>query len=405
MTLPALLHPFAPPARTELINIARGKGAEVWDQNGKGYIDGLASLWYVNVGHCHPEMISAINEQVRQLSGYHIFDTFTNPPAEALAQQIREKSPMPDSRVFLANSGSEAVDTAFKLARLTQNLAGHPEKTLIVSRDRSYHGTNLGGTSAQGIQLNREGWGPLLEEVIQVPADSIEALTILFAERGDQIAAVVSEPVQGAGGVYPPPLGYLTTLAKLCKQHGALLILDEVITGFGRLGNWFGAQNYGITPDLLIFAKGVTSGYVPLSGVIVGPKVRASLEADPTYVLRTGYTYSGHPLACAAGLANLVILEEEGLLDRALQLQDCFAPGLARMEADGLITNARGEGGMWAVDMLPGVDAVAVRQKMVERGVIVRPIGNSIAICPPLVITDPQVDQLLTTLTDVLSQA
>ncbi len=212
--------------------------------------------------------------------------------------------------MFLCGSGSEAVDTAIKFARLTHTLAGDTERTLVISRHRGYHGTNLGGTSAQGLELNKQGWGPLVPEIVQVPSDDPEPIAVLMAER--PVAAVVTEPVQGAGGVFPPPDGYLAELRRLCDRHGALLVFDEVITGFGRLGTWFAADHYGVVPDMTTFAKAVTSGYQPLGGVLVGERVRQSLEADPAFVLRHGYTYSGHPAACAAGLANLAILERRG---------------------------------------------------------------------------------------------
>ena len=189
-----------------------------------------------------------------------------------------------------------------KLARVAHVLAGHPERTLIISRTRGYHGANYGGTSAQGIAPNREGFGPLVADVVQVPADDLEALATLMAERGNEVAAVITEPVQGAGGVFPPTEGYLAGLRRLCDQHGAFLIFDEVITGFGRLGTWFAAHHYGVTPDLMTFAKAVTSGYQPLGGVFVGAAVRPGLEADPAFFLRHGFTYSGHPTACAAGV-------------------------------------------------------------------------------------------------------
>lgn len=399
----AFLHPFASPAKSEFITVAGGEGAVIWDDRGNRYIDGMASLWYMNVGHGRPEMIEAITAQARALASYNTFDPFTNEPAERLAERIAAIAPMPDARVFFGSSGSEAVDTAMKLARLTQVLVGHPERTVIVSREHGYHGTNYGGTSAQGIPLNRQGWGPLVGEVIQVPARNPEALGQVFAERGDEIAAVLTEPLQGAGGVYPPPPGYLETVRRLCDEHGALMIVDEVICGFGRLGTWFGSQFYGVVPDLATFAKAVTSGYVPLSGVIVGAAVREAIEADPSFVLRTGYTYSGHPLACAAGLANLGIEESDGLLDRARHIKSRIEPALRSMEADGLVTDARGEGAVWAVTVPEGADAVAARRHMLERGVIMRPLGASLAMCPPLVITDDQIDTMMDVLAEVMA--
>jgi putrescine---pyruvate transaminase len=394
-----LLHPFAPPCRDSFITIRSGKGAVVWDDAGNEYIDGMASLWYVNIGHGREEMAEAIAEQARTLAAYHVFAPFSNEPAEAAAAKIAALSPYSEARVFFANSGSEAVDTAMKLARIAQREAGRPEKTIVVSRERGYHGTNYGGTSLQGIPPNREGFGPLVPGVINVVADDAEAMKQVFADHGDEVAAVITEPVQGAGGVWPPPIGYLEQLRELCDAYDAYLIHDEVITGFGRLGAWFASQFYGVTPDLITFAKAVTSGYVPLSGVIVGPAVRAALEANDGFMLRTGYTYSGHALAAAAALKAIEIQERESLLQRATHIGEVLGPGLAALEADGLVRNVRGEAGVWGVSMPDGVDAGAVRDTMLGEGVIVRPLPpDHVLMCPPLVINDAQLDQLLSTM-------
>jgi len=311
------LHPFAKPARPAFIPIVRGEGARLWTADGHQLIDAMASLWYCNVGHGRAEIAEAVAAQMRVLEAYSCFEPFTNGPADELAGRVSALSPIPASRVFLCGSGSEAIDTSIKLVRLAQRLGGHPERTVVVSRERGYHGTNLGGTSAQGIAPNRDGWGPLVPEIIQVAGDDIEALSLLMSERGGEIAAVLTEPVQGAGGVFPPADGYLAEARALCDRHGALLIFDEVITGFGRLGTWFGADRFGVTPDVITFAKAVTSGYQQVGGVIVGAAVRDPLEADPGFILRHGYTYSGHASSCAAALCNLDILGDEGLLARA----------------------------------------------------------------------------------------
>jgi putrescine aminotransferase len=392
----AFLHPFASPAKERFTTIVRGEGALVWDADGNEYVDAMASLWYCAIGHGRREMADAIAGQAAILAAYSCFDPFTNEPADRLAERIASLSPVPDARVFFCQSGSEAVDTAMKLARLAHVLAGHPERTLIVSRMRGYHGTNYGGTTAQGLPPNKEGWGPLVPDVVQVPGDDVEALAQLMAERSHEIAAVITEPVQGAGGVWPPHDGYLEAVRRLCDQHGALLIFDEVITGYGRLGTWFGADHFGVTPDLTTFAKAVTSGYQPLGGVIVGRRVREPLEADPAYVLKTGYTYSGHPTACAAGLANLEIMEREGLLDGARRIGARLGAGLQAIADDGLIDHVRGLQGVWAIGMRADQDAQAVRDRIRELGVITRGIAaHSCTFCPPLVITDDQIDRII----------
>jgi len=394
--LPPFLHPFSRPTRTDFITMARGEGALVWDTDGKEYVDAMASLWYCAAGYGRRAIADAVADQLATLSTYSCFDPFTNGPADALAARLVELTVMPDARVFFCDSGSEAIDTAMKLARLAHGLAGQPERTLIISRVRGYHGTNFGGTSAQGIAPNREGWGPLVPDVVQVPSDDAEALSVLMSERGDEVAAVISEPVQGAGGVHPPPEGYLADLRRLCDRHGAFLVFDEVITGFGRLGTWFAADHYGVTPDLTTFAKAVTSGYQPLGGVLVGAAVRAALESDPDYLLRHGYTYSGHAAACRAGLANLQLFDDEDLLGSATTIGHALGDGLRALAADGTIAEARGVGAVWAAGLRPDQDAVAARERMLAAGVITRAIGSeALTLCPPLVTTPAQVDRIV----------
>ena len=232
MRVPTLLHAFARPTKeaSDFLTIVGGQGAEVWDRAGRRYIDAMASLWYCNAGHGERRIIDAISAQLGALATYNIFDPFTNEPADALADRIASLTPVPDARVFFTSSGSEAIDTALKLARLTQTLSGSPDKVVIVSREQGYHGTAYGGTSAQGIGVNRQGWGELLTGFVHVAANDVESAARVFAERGSEIAAVVAEPVQGAGGVHPAAPGFLTGLRRLCDDHGALLILDEVIT-------------------------------------------------------------------------------------------------------------------------------------------------------------------------------
>lgn len=394
----SFLHPFARPTG-EFISIIRGEGAVVWDADDNRYLDAMASLWYCAIGHGRKEMADAIAAQVSTLEAYSCFDPFTNPVADALADKLVSLTPIPNARVFLCQSGSESVDTAMKLARQAHVQAGHPERTLIISRIGGYHGTNYGGTSAQGLAGNKIGWGELLPEVVQVPSDDIEMLARLMSERSADVAAIITEPVQGAAGVFPPAEGYLESLRRLCDQHGAFLIFDEVITGFGRLGEWFAADHYGVIADLTTFAKAVTSGYQPLGGVLIGPAVSGPLEANPDFKLATGYTYSGHATACAAALANLSIIEREGLLDRATQIGARLGAGLQSIAADGLVDHARGAGAMWAVGTHHDQHADDVRARMLERGVITRAIADhSVTFCPPLITTDQQIDEIIDTL-------
>ncbi len=395
----SFLHPFAKPARPAFISVVRGEGALLWTADGAELVDAMASLWYCNVGHGRREIAAAVAAQIETLEAYSCFEPFSNPAADELAGRLVELSPIPSSRVFLCGSGSEAVDTAIKFARLTHTLAGDSGRTVVVSRQRGYHGTNLGGTSAQGIEPNRQGWGPLVPDMIQVPADDIEGLSVLMADRGADVAAVLIEPVQGAGGVFPPPPGYLAEARALCDRHGALLVFDEVITGFGRLGTWFAAEAFDVVPDMITFAKAVTSGYQQVGGVLVGARVRDALESDDSFILRHGYTYSGHATACAAALCNLDLLRDEGLLGRSEPIGKRLSEGLESLAADGVIDHVRGTGAVWAAGLRPDQDATAIRDAMLDGGVVTRAIGtDTCTFCPPLVTTDEQIDRIVDTL-------
>jgi adenosylmethionine-8-amino-7-oxononanoate aminotransferase len=401
MTNP-LLHPFTAPTQTEFVTVVGGHGSTIVDDAGNEYIDAMASLWYMNVGHGRQEMVDAITAQASKLATYHTFSPFSNQPAEQLASKIAALSPYERPRVFLACSGSEAVDSAMKLARIAQREAGHPERQLIISREHGYHGTNFGGTSAQGIPVNQDGFGPLVGDVVQAPAANVESIAQIFEQNPGRVAAVLTEPLQGAGGVFPPADGYLESLRRLCDAHGAYLIFDEVICGFGRLGQWFGAQYYGVTPDFITFAKAVSSGYMPVGGVIVGDAPRAALEANDGFVLRHGYTYSGHPIAAAAALEAIAIQEREGLVARATTIGRRLSAGLQALLDDGAVTAVRGAGAVWAVGLDESRDAPTVRNRVLDHGVVVRPLGNALSMCPPLVITDAEIDRVVDALATVL---
>lgn len=399
MTAPGpLLHPFARPAApaSGFTTMVRGEGALVFDRAGRRYVDAMASLWHCNVGHARREVVEAVTRQMGELETHHCFERFSNPRAEELAERLVALAPVPGSRVFLTSGGSEAVDTAIKLSRLAHAQRGEPDRTVVVSRVPSYHGVNVGGTALTGLPLNRAGFGPGLADVVQVDKDDLDAVRAVLERHAGRVAAVFAEPVIGAGGVWPPVPGYLEGLRALCDEHGAHLVLDEVITGFGRLGAWFGGQHYGVQADLTTFAKGVTSGYVPLGGVLLAPSVHEPLAADPSFVLRHGYTYSGHATACAAALACLDLTEREGLLDRATAVGEHLGAGLRTLHDDGLVADVRGAGAVWAVGVPAGTDPVAVRDRVLEAGVVVRPIAPAtLAMCPPLVVTDEQLDEVV----------
>jgi putrescine---pyruvate transaminase len=401
---PSFLHPFARPAASEFITMVGGAGAEVWDKSGRRYIDGMASLWYVAAGYGRAEIADAVHKQLTELAAFSCFEPFTNEAADELAAAIAGLFPVAGSRVFFTCGGSEAVDSAIKLARIAHVRAGHPERTLILSRARAYHGVTYGGMSAQGLPLNREGFGPYVEGIVNLPADDIEAWAGYLSDHGHEVAAILTEPVQGAGGVYPPPEGFLQGLRRLADRHGCYLIFDEVITGFGRLGSWFAAEHYGVRPDLATFAKAVTSGYVPLGGVLVTPTVREPLEADPGWMLRHGHTYSGHPTACAAALANLAILQSEELVERAPAIGERLFGGFGAMAADGLIAEVREAGAVGALKLLPQHDAFVIRDALTQAGVITRAVSaDTLTWCPPLVITDAQIDRVVDTVASSLA--
>jgi adenosylmethionine-8-amino-7-oxononanoate aminotransferase len=393
------LHPFAKPAATDFLRIVRGEGAAIFDDSGNRYVDGMASLWYCSIGWGRTEVADAVAEQLRTLSAYQCFDRFTNDPADQLAERISTLAApaMGDgSRVFFTSGGSEAVDTALKLVRAAHAQRGYPERTIVISRAPSYHGVTYGGMTLTGLPLNSAGFGPGVGDAVQVPKDDLDAVRAVFEQNPGRVAAVFAEPVIGAGGVHPPAPGYLEGLRALCDEHDAYLVLDEVICGFGRLGAWFAGEHYGVRADLTTFAKGVTSGYLPLGGVLVGRSVAAALEADPAYVLRHGYTYSGHPTACVAGLAVLDVLERDGLVQRATLVGERLAAGLRKLETDGLVSSVRGAGAVWAVALPAGQDPNAARDRVLEAGAIVRPIApDTLAMCPPLMIPDDDLDTLL----------
>jgi putrescine aminotransferase len=400
MSVPRVLHPFAAPARPagEYLEIVRGEGCRLWDSDGRSYLDATASLWYCAAGHGRREIADAVAAQMGQVAAYHTFGSFTNAPEQRLAELLAELDPIPDARVLFTQTGSEAVDSAMKLARAGHRAAGDAGRTIFLSRHYAYHGVMVGGTSVSGLPANRRPFGPMLGDCYQVQRDSLEAMRAAVAFHGpERIAAIITEPVQGAGGVFPPPDGYLQGLRELCDESGALLIFDEVITAFGRLGSWFGSHHYGVTPDLMTFAKAITSGYLPLGGVVVGPRVRGWLEADDDYLLTHGGTYAGHPTCCAAGVANLEVLRAEGLPERARDAGRRLRAGLDQLTGRPGVAEVRGEGLMQAIALEPPLTAGAMIAALLSRGIVGRglPYTNSVAFSPPLIISDGEIDEVL----------
>jgi adenosylmethionine-8-amino-7-oxononanoate aminotransferase len=390
--------------------IDRGEGVWVWDEAGRRYLDASAGLWYCNVGHGRTALAEAAAAQIGRLAAYQIFDVIANRPAIELAERVRELSPLGDhSAVFFTSGGSDSVDTAAKIARRHWVAAGEPRRQIIICREGAYHGVNAFGTSLSGIEANAAGWGPLVTGVVQVGRDDLGALERALEQHAGAVAAFIGEPVQGAAGVHPPGPDYWPGVQDLCRAHDVLVIADEVVTGFGRLGRWFGSERYGIDPDMIVCAKGMSSGYLPIGAVIVADRVREALWSAEAGAFRHGYTYSGHPAACAVALANIDIIEREGLLARAAELEEVLQHELGALAAHPLVEEVRVAGLLCGVQL--SSEARQADPKLVERvvvaardrGVLVRNLlGVTLQISPPLVIEPDELRMLADALRESL---
>ncbi|MGH2969069.1 MAG: aspartate aminotransferase family protein, partial [Solirubrobacteraceae bacterium] len=351
-------HPFADMgavAQREFL-IERGEGVWVYDAEDRRYLDGTASLWYANIGHGRAEVADAVAAQMRRLEAFSTFGDFGNRPANELAERLAEHAPMDGARVFLASGGGDAIDTAAKIARRHWVLQGQPERVHLISRSQGYHGTHGFGTSIGGIEANTSNWGPLLAQASSVAFDSLPALEAEIERVGpDRVAAFFCEPVIGAGGVHSPPEGYIEGVADLCAEHGILLVIDSVICAFGRLGTWYGIERWeDVRPDMITFAKGVTSGYLPLGGVVVSDAVAGPFFEPGGPMLRHGATYAGHPSCCAAALAVLDIYEREDLFERGRELERPLADALDPLRDHAAVSEVRaGLGLLAAVQLAP----------------------------------------------------
>jgi putrescine aminotransferase len=403
----ALWNPFANMATLagKAITIVRGDGSTVYDTDGRAYLDALASLWYCNVGYGRTELADAAAAQMREIAGFQTFEYYSNPPAEALCRRIAELAPMPGAKVFLTpGGGSDAVDTAGKLARAYWRAVGEPTRQVMISRRHAYHGMNACGTSLGGIPLLTEPFAPLVGQVEQVPWDDPAALEKTIELLGDsRVAAFFCEPVIGAGGVYPPPEGYLPAVREICRRHDVLFVADEVITGYGRVGEWFASGRFDLDPDLITTAKGLSSGYLPIGAVIAGLKVVEPFwRAGSTEVFRHGYTYSGHPAAAAVALANLDLIEREQLVGRVAELEPVLTRVLAPLAGHDLVAAVRsGTGLLAAVEIDEDVRTAdpMIGQRLVaavrDRGVITRLLrGVALQISPPFVITEAELARI-----------
>lgn len=396
-------HPFADMSKVQHAPfiVDRGEGIYVYDEEGNKYLDAAASLWYMNIGYGRDEVIDAMDEQARKLPAFHTFiDYATRPPME-LAARIAGVSPDPGSKVFFGSGGSDAVDTAAKLSRRYFNAIGQPERTVFIAREWAYHGMHTYGTTLGGMEPNRVGYGgDLVSDVVSVPYDDAEAVEKAIDHAGaERIAGIFVEAVIGAGGIRPVPADYLTRVREAIRQAGGLYISDEVITAFGRVGDWFAANRFDLEPDLITFAKGVTCGYAPLGGVVAAPHIAEPFFNTPGLVFRHGYTYSGHSTACVAGLKVMEIIEREGLLERAAQLEHEIYDVLAPLEELDVVSSVRGGVGALAAiqldvgddDTLPGRAASACR----EAGVLTRAVGGGgLQVSPPLTMTSDQVTEM-----------
>jgi putrescine aminotransferase len=393
--------------------IVRGEGCEVFDRDGRGYLDATAALWFCNIGYGRQAIVEAVEQQMRKLPSYSTFGLYANEPAEELSERISQLAPLPDSKVFLTCNGSDAIDTAAKMVRRYWHEVGKPDKQIIVGRDFAYHGMDAFGTSLAGISANAQGYGQLVPSVAQVPYDSVEALSEAFESLGpENVAAFIGEPVVGAGGVYPPPEGYWPEVAELCRENDVLLIADEVVTAFGRLGRWFGCERYAFEPDLLVFAKGVTSGYIPLGGVVVGLRVQEPFWSGDGVAFKHGYTYSGHATACAAALANLAIVEDEGLVGRVSDFESEWNKTISSLAEHPLVQEVRIVGLLGAAEL--SGEEIEARPNLVEEvvasarteGILTRSLGGTaIHLSPPFVVTKEQANTLAAGLSRAIDAA
>jgi adenosylmethionine-8-amino-7-oxononanoate aminotransferase len=401
-----LWHPFGRMGvvRENELMITRGEGVFVWDADDNRYFDATSSLWYAAVGHGRDEIRQAVDRQMAELASYHVFNDYANKPAVELAERLVALSPVGPARVFFGSGGGDGIETAVKLARRYWAQQGFGDRNHIITRSRAYHGMHGYGTSLVGIPGYQDNLGPMDPATTVVAYDSIDELRAAVEKVGaDKVAAIIAEPVIGSGGVLAPPDGYLKALAELCRETGILFVADEVICGFGRLGEWFGSQRWGVEPDMIVFAKGVSSGYLPIGGTIISDKVAAPFFDQPDApMFMHGATYAGHPACCAAALANMDILENEGLVTRGRELEGALEQALLdATSGQDIVAEVRaGTGLMGAVEFTP--EALAAYPNLVPQlfqtarrsGLLIRPLGTAICMSPPLTTEQEHFDLL-----------
>lgn len=399
-----LLHPHAVIGRPEPpLVFVRGRGARLWDAEGKEYIDGTCGLWVCPVGHGRTELAAAARRQMEELEYYASFWNFSNVPSIELAARLAELAPPGLERVFYTSGGSEGTETAIKLARLAWQAQGQPERTVVLTRTLAYHGVSYGSLAATGIPPLHDGFGPLPADFVHLTApfpyagtttdELVDELERTIAELGEErIAAFIGEPIIGVGGMIPPPDDYWPRIEATLRRHGIIFILDEVVTAFGRTGAWFAAEHWGgLRPDAIVTAKALTSGYFPLGAVLVGERLAAMLDG---VALRHGFTYNGHPTGCAVALENLALIQREGLVERAARLGRRLADGLAGLETLPAVAEARCFGLMAGLE-LHVADAAELSARIRQAGVIVRATGRKLVLSPPLVIEEADLDRVV----------
>jgi beta-alanine--pyruvate transaminase len=410
--------------------LAKAKDMHYWTPEGRQVLDAVAGLWCVNAGHARPKIVAAIAAQAAEMDFAPPFN-MAHPKAFELAEKLVEIAPAGLDKVFFTNSGSEAVDTALKMAIAYHRARGEGQRTRLIGRERGYHGVNFGGISVGGIVANRKMFGTMLGGVDHIRhthdparnafsvgqpphgaefADDLEKVIALH--DASTIAAVIVEPVAGSTGVLIPPQGYLQRLREICDKHGILLIFDEVITGFGRTGQPFAAQTFGVTPDLMTLAKGLTNGAVPMGAVLAKQAIHDTFMTGPEHLIEFfhGYTYSAHPLACAAGLATLETYADEGLLTRATEMQGYFAEALQSLKSAPGVVDIRNVGLIGGIELTPVPGQPTKRAFDVfldcyDKGVLVRTTGDIVALSPPLIIERSHIDQIVETLAGAIRRA
>ncbi|MFS2140473.1 aspartate aminotransferase family protein [Duganella sp. Dugasp56] len=422
-----MMHPAAMKER-EPLRIVRGEGCHVFDDANREFVDAVAGLWNVNVGHNRPEVKAAITAQLDELEYFQLFDGVSHPRAEELsAELVRMLAKEGMQRVFYGSNGSDATETALKLARQYWKIAGQAERTKFIALKQGYHGSHFASAALNGNAVFRRSYEPNMPGCFHVENPSVYRnpfttdpeelgrICAMLLEREIEfqgpatVAAFIAEPVQGAGGVIVPPANYWPMVRAVCDKYGVLLIADEVVTGFGRTGNLFGSRGWGVKPDIMCFAKGITSGYIPLSATALNARVAQAFDdsADASGAIMHGYTYSGHPVGCAAALASLKIVIEEELPGNAAKqggyLLTALQSFVGRFEAIGEV---RGKGLMLAIDLVNDRQtrepvsptsgyAYAVAEAVRKHGVIVRPVGSQIILSPPLVIQREDVNRIV----------